>query len=188
MSGTISVYLDVEDFDKTTLLQGDIVKNIHLLGAINLNAIQYTSSQNDPEISSWMVPSKPIFGDAMVISHSCEIAKENGVKVTSILLAPLRDINSATHPSKVTELIESNIIDKDNLSPSYLKYFYIPNNPSLLFSEGAVVDFSKSFSLRKQSYDYLLENKVAQITDESQSSMSFKLALYYYRENRTQDT
>jgi len=179
---TVDMYLPAEELEKSVLRQGDILKAVHVLGAINLNSILYSSTAKNPP-TSWTIPNPPKFADAMVISHSCEIAPENGVKITSVILAPIRDINTATEPSKVKELIETNLIDKTGAKASYLKYFHLAPNPLLEFSSGAVADFSKCFSVRRQCYTLLLERKIAQLTPEVRKSMAFKVALYFYRED-----
>jgi len=135
----------------------------------------------------WSIPSPPNYGDAMVLSHSCEIDPQNKIKLTSIILAPLRDINTATAPNKIQELIDSNEIDKTEPQASYLKYFYVHPNENLKFDRGAIVDFSKCFSLRRQAYAMLLSNKILQLSDEATSSMALKLALYYYRNGNFQN-
>jgi len=123
----------------------------------------------------------PIMGDAMVLSHSCEIDPQNKIKLTSIILAPLRDINTATAPDKIQDLIESNEIDRTKPQASYLKYFYVPPNENLKFKGGAIVDCSKCFSLRRQSYKSLLSSKIVQLSGEATYSMALKLALYFHR-------
>jgi len=176
------VYLEEEGVERKTLRQGDIVSSVHLLGAINLNGIHYSSTAGNPdEKASWMVPTKPKYGDVMVLSHSCEVALENAVKVTSIILAPLRDINTATNKSRIEELIESNLVDQSNPNASFLKYFYLSPNQRFEFQNGAIVDFSKCFSVRKQSYQLLVENKTSQLTTKNIQSMALKLALYFHR-------
>lgn len=183
-SGKINMFINNNEIEKTSLRQGDIVNKIHLLGAININNIHYSSPANAPQrLASWNVPNSPIFGNAMVVSHSCEIARENKIKVTSIILAPLRDVHKATAKDRVDELIKSNLIDHSNPSASFLKYFYIQPNPALEYSQGAIVDFSKIFSIRNKSYELLLEKKVAQLTEQSSSSMALKLALYFHRQD-----
>lgn len=182
MSGKINMFIDEESFKKTTLLQGDIISNIHVLGAINLNSLHYSSPAGEhKKYASWNVPHRPMFGPVMVVSHSCEIALENKLKVTSIILAPLRDIHKATAKSRIDELISSNFIDQKKPSASFLKYFYIAPNPTLEFTDGAIVDFSKIFSVRNKCYDLLLANKIVQLTENASSSMALKLALYFHR-------
>jgi hypothetical protein len=179
MMGWIDMYLNDDLIERTVLRQGDILNNVHILGALNLNCIQMIGSiGKDPE--SWLYREKPIFGSAMVVSHSCEIDKSNGVKLTSIVLAPLRDIDSATSPEKKDELIASNFIS-DESTISFLKYFFLEPNKDIKYPSGAVVDFSKCFSLKKQAYDSLLEKKVIQLVDDVVEKMSLKLSLFYYR-------
>lgn len=176
------MFLDEEKIDRGILRQGDIISQIHLLGAINLNSINYSSPAiGSDEYISWLIPAAPKFGDAMVLSHSCEISLENRVKLTSIILAPLRDIHKATDPERIQELINSNLIDQGNPRPSFLKYFYIFPNAKLEYSNGSVVDFSKLFSVRNQSYNALLEKKIAQLSEDAIASMALKLALYFHR-------
>jgi hypothetical protein len=187
MSGKIDMFLFLnEEFvERHTLRQGDSVKDVHLLGAINLNALHYSSpAGNRNELASWNVPNKPIFGDAMIVSHSCEIARENMVKVTSIILAPLRDIHKATAKERIDELIKSNLIDQQNPLASFLKYFYIAPNSALEYPDGAIVDFSKIFSVRNKSYDSLLDKKIVQLTQQAASSMALMLALYFHRKGQ----
>lgn len=176
------MFLDDEQIERGTLRQGDVVSQIHLLGAININGILYSSTAVTPkEYSSWSVPTAPKFGDAMILSHSCEIALENKVKLTSIILAPLRDIHKATDKERVKELIDSNLIDRSNPKATFLKYFYVIANQKFEYSTGAVVDFSKLFSVRNQSYNALLERKIAQLSEETVVSMALKLGLYFHR-------
>lgn len=176
------MFLDNGLIERTTLRQGDIISQIHLLGAINLHNINYSYQElNSETLTNWSIQLPPIIGDAMVLPHSCEVALENRVKLTSIILAPLRNINTATDPTRIQELIESNLIDRGNPQHSFLKYFYIEPNQALEHSEGAVVDFSKIFSVRKQSYESLLEKKVAQLSVEATASMALKLGLYFHR-------
>lgn len=178
------MYLVGDKIEKGVLRQGDVVSEIHLFGAISLNSIHYSAPATNPDnYSGWAINTSPKYGDAMVLSHSCEISLKNRVKVTSIILAPIRDINTATDKSKIAELIESNCIDRDNPQASFLKYFYLDPNLNLQYSSGAIVDFSKIFSLRKNSYDDLLTKKVLQLSDEDVSNMSLKLALYFHRKD-----
>ncbi|KFO68000.1 hypothetical protein ER57_07205 [Smithella sp. SCADC] len=150
-------YIDDETFDTNSLIQGDILSNIHLLGAIHFGIINYITTSSEDK-KGWNVSKPPDFADAMVLSHSCEISLENKTKLTSIILAPIRDINSATAPEKISELIETNIIDTSS-EKSYLKYFYVEPNNKLKYIAGGVVDFSKCFSIRKNSYDFILQKK-----------------------------
>lgn len=187
MIGKIKVYLPDTDIETDVLRQGDLISKIHVLGAINLNAISYIATDSNPnEKNGWMMQSRPVYGDSMVLSHSCEIAAENGIKLTSIILAPVRDIHTATERDRIQALIESNIIDPNDPKPSFLKYFYIPPNPKLEHNEGAIVDFSKCFSVRKQSYPLLVGHKVGQLTEGARNSMALKLAMYFYRQNNPQ--
>jgi hypothetical protein len=116
----------------------------------------------------------------MVLSHSCEISLENKTKLTSIILSPIRDINSATSADKIEELKRTNLIDLSS-DRSYLKYFYLEPNDKLQYKTGGVTDFSKCFSVRKNSYDFLVKKKILQIKPEIRNKMSLKLALYFNR-------
>lgn len=174
--------METSAFDGSTLLQGDIVSEVQLLGAIHLSGIVHLRSP-DPaaQATAWQVMQAPKFDFAIVLSHSCEIDRSNKIKVTSIILSPVRDVNTATKPEKIEELIESNLIDKTNPEGSYLKYFYIEPNETIPYSSGSISDFSKCFSVRNKSYDYLLEKKVLQLRDDVRDSMALKLALYFHR-------
>lgn len=172
-------YIEDETFESNSLKQGDILSNIHLLGAIHFGIIQYLTTPADDK-KGWFITKAPEFADAMVLSHSCEISLENKTKLTSVILSPIRDINSATSNEKVEELKRTNLIDSTN-DRSYLKYFYIEPNDKLQYKAGGVVDFSKCFSVRKNSYDFLLKNKILQIKPEIRNKMSLKLSLYFHR-------
>ena len=175
------MYALSDELERDSLRQGDILSRIHILGAINLNAINYLTNKNEEKLG-WHISNPPKYADVMVLSHSCEIAIENNIKLTSIILAPLRDINSATKQEKIGELIQTNEID-ENTQASYLKYFYIPQNDLLQYKNGSIADFSKCFSVRKNSFDYLLERKIAQLNSVTTLKMAKKLALYFYRKN-----
>lgn len=187
------MYCGDRDFESSTLRQGDILSQVHVLGAINLGSIQYNVQYgpgNQQNTVGFMVPRQartPINADVMVLSHSCEIAKENGVKLTSIILAPIRDINGATEPGKIQELIDTNIVE-DATEASYLKYFYVPPNDKLENKSGAIVDFSKCFSVRKNSYEHLLSKKILQLAPPFPDRMAKKLALYFYRTKEAEET
>ena len=170
-----------DKMEREVLRQGDIILNTQIMGAINLNGIIYQVNQQNEKIA-WSLNQKPIFGPAIVLSHSCEIDTHNGIKLTSILLAPLRDINTATSKDKVQELIESNIVS-DESEYSYIKYFYLPNHSLLPYTDGCIVDFSKCYSVKKQSYEGLVNNKVIQLDDEYAKHMAFKLSIYFYRDS-----
>ena len=174
------MYLE-ENIEFNSLRQGDILSSVHLLGVINLNGIQYLTSAAG-EKKGWTIPNAPIYADVIVLSHSCEIASENDIKLTSIILAPIRDIHTATAPEKIDDLKRSNFITSST-EASYLKYFYIEPHDKLQFKDGAIVDFSKPFSVRKNCYDFLLRKKILQLAPEIAEKMVLKLALYFHRKN-----
>ena len=176
------MFVDETLIDRSSLLQGDIIADIQLLGALNYNEIQYLMpTMEGAESRGWTSLAKREIGSAMVVSHSCEIAQENNVKFTSIILAPLRDASKATNPEKLQELIDSNFIGELDKQASYLKYFYVPENEKMDAKGAAVADFSKLFSVRKNSYDYVLGRKVLQMQDAAREQMALKLGLYFYR-------
>jgi hypothetical protein len=173
----------------SALRQGDVISSVHILGAINLGAIQYTGTPNNlgkEQYQSWQMPNPPTFRDAMVLSHSCEIAVDNDVKLTSIILAPIRDAHTATSSDRLEELKTSNFIDREQPQVSYLKYFYLQPHPRFEYQAGAIVDFSKCFSVRKNSYGLLADKKIAELHEDARESMSLKLSLYFYRSQEAQ--
>ena len=175
-------YLPDDAIELGVLRQGDIIDQVHILGALNLNAISYMT--NGDRSTLWCVQNEPKFGPAAVLSHSCEIDPTNDVKLTSIVLAPLRDINTATDPRKIQELVESNIIGEDTQF-SYLKYFFLEPHEALPFERGVVIDFSKCFSVRNKSYAQLVQQKKLQLVEAVADQMALKLSLYFYRVQRT---
>jgi hypothetical protein len=174
------MYLEKQSSEIHVLRQGDILENVHILGAINLQGINYEIDTTGDKIS-FRIPSKPNFGYVIVLSHSCEIDPSNLTKLTSIILAPLRDVNKATSTEKMDELIISNLVD-DSSTMSYLKYFYLEPTEFLPFPNGAIVDFSKCFSVRNKCYDVLLSKKILQMGKDFSNKMALKFALYIYRE------
>ena len=180
-------FVDAGEVDRTSLRQGDIINDVHLVGAICYRDVFAPASVvAETTMKQWTVSAKLENGPVVVLSHCCEIAKENGVKLTSIILAPLRDVSTAAHPDKVAELIESNELKENGPAFSYLKYFYLPSSSALNFPRGCVADFSKLFSIRKSSYEFLLGKKILQMTDAAREALALKLAVYFYREDETE--
>lgn len=128
------------EIERNTLRQGDILRAVHLVGALHLQGIHLVNDQANKSVG-WTVPKAPEFGD--VLSHSCEIDLLNNVKLISIILAPVRDLHSATDPGKRQELIDSNIITPGTAG-SYLKYFYLAPHEKLEHKAGGVFDFSSA--------------------------------------------
>jgi hypothetical protein len=168
------MFADTEQSNFGALLQGDIVANVPLLGAIDASSVV-----GIPATSAWAAGGKLELGFAAVLSHSCEISTANGIKVTSCILAPLRDVSSATPPDKLQLLIDSNDVKAEQ--PTFLKYFYQPSHPQIGHHKGSVVDFSKLFSVRKTNLEFLLSKKILQVTDVGREQLSRKLALYFFR-------
>jgi len=174
------MYLPKEESELKILRQGDILSDVHVLGAININSITYGTNL-DKEQVSWQVPNNPHIAYSMVLSHSCEIDPKNTIKMTSVILAPFRDINSATEPNKIDELMKSNYID-ESTEYSYLKYFFVEPHENIPYPNGAVIDFSKCFSVRNNAYPTLLRKKVLQLIPEVVEKMALKLAFYFHRD------
>lgn len=178
------MYRPLDEIETESLRQGDLIADIHILGAINPGGIQYITPAQGQNHTGWFVNTRPIYGDAVVLSHSCEIAAENKIKTTGIILAPIRDVESATDAKKVEELIESNLVE-EKTEASYLKYFYLEPHEKLPHRRGSVVDFSKCFSVRKNYYGNLLDRKKLQMQPDIAQSLALKLALYFHREQET---
>jgi hypothetical protein len=173
------MYKDETAMEKKALRQGDIIENTQLFGAINLKSIIFlNNSKNEPE--GWQCKAKPIFGYAIVLSHSCEIDKANGVKFTSIVLAPLRDVDKATEKSKLDDLKESNILS-EGIEYSYLKYFFLEPHPKMNFQNGCIIDFSKTYSLKKDSYNDILGHKIIQLEESAIEHILLKYSAFFYR-------
>lgn len=183
MAGTTESYFkDEAGFEAGVLRQGDVVSDVLVCGAVSLKNVGNVHGQgNEKPPTGWTVNQPPKMQQAMVLSHSCEIAPENKVKLTSVILAPLRDVQNATNKDKVAELIESNLIDPEDPHATFLKYFYIPPHPSLQYPGGAVCDFAKLFSVHKSAYDSLVEGKAIQLSDAAADAMALKLAMYFHR-------
>lgn len=176
------MYLPEDEIERGALRQGDVISGIHCLGALKVQNIAYTTNQKD-EVISWNVQGKPSYNDVMLLSHSCELDEANTVKVTSAILAPIRKIDEATNAKNVELLISSNIIEQDGgTQASFLKYFYLEPNALMEFADGAIVDFSKSFSVHKSFLPTLLDRKISQLTEETRAAMSVKCALFFHRD------
>jgi hypothetical protein len=176
------LYLPNTEFEAGVLRQGDIVDNVLITACINPNAVHMLTGTGGVQ-SAWQVSQPPRYADAMVLSHSCEIAAENSVKITSVILAPIRDVNKATDASKIQEIIDSNIISECP-EASYLKYFYLEPNSNMNPSDGAIVDFSKCFSLRNKYLAALVSKKKIQLQRSIADAMALKLSAYFYREKK----
>lgn len=175
-------FVNASEIERETLRQGDIALGVHLVGSICFKDVSVPSSVvAESTFKHWSVAGELLTGPVIVLSHCCELDRQNGVKLTSIVLAPLRDVAKATAPEKVQEIIATNEITRDTPNFTYLKYFYLPPAGPLPFPRGCVADFSKVFSVRKSSYDIVLSKKVLQLTDSTRESMSMKLSLYFYR-------
>jgi len=74
------MYKDSHETENNVLRQGDIVSNTQLLGAINLRGVTFINDHKNENVG-WQCNSKPLFGYAMVLSHSCEIAPDNGLSL-----------------------------------------------------------------------------------------------------------
>jgi len=173
------LYLEEINIERNTLRQGDIISQTHLLGVLNPQG--FSDVVNNGKPTAWIIPIKEeAIGDAIVLSHSCEISLANKIKVTSIILAPIRNIDTATEKDKIEELIKSNILNAGQHS-SYLKYFYLEPNSKLKYSNGAICDFSKCFSLRNNFYQKLLDKKILQLRQDIADAMALKLGVYFYR-------
>lgn len=175
------MFVEAGDTQNGVLRQGDILAEVQFFAALNPGGISFNTDVNGNKTGWSFNNNKPEFGDVMVLSHCCEISKDNGVKLTSIILAPLRDINTATEASKKEELIQTNLIIPGTTTTSFLKYFYVEASPKLQFQNGAIVDFSKCFSVRKNYFDTLVTKKKLQLTDAIREKMALKLAAYYFR-------
>ncbi len=176
------MFVPDSEIETNALRQGDVLRDIYLFGAINLKNVNAESNVLTGPTMSLNYRSTAGTGAGIVLSHSCELDPENSDKVTSILLAPLRDVNSATRPDKIEQLKNSNVIPEEgNAPPSFLKYFYLDPLPTISFQSGCIVDFSKIFSLHKSSMEFLRERKVAQMRPEMAGALTRKLALFFYR-------
>lgn len=177
------MYLPDERIEKSVLRQGDILSGTLILSATNLNAVNFIVDSEGKRLG-WTVLNEPQFGAAMVISHSCEIDPGNVGKIQTIILARLAKLSSTVPPDRVESLKQSNNLTTDSTS-GFLRYFWLePDSRMPEFPDGAVVDFSRCFSVRQQSYDLLLGKKRIQLEEETVNALSFKLSLYFYREGR----
>jgi hypothetical protein len=168
------MFLPREEIESNVLRQGDVIANVPLLGAISLEKYAPVAD------ASWAVGTTPESGFCMVLSHSCEIAAENEIKVTSLSLAPIRDLIGAARPEQLELLKQSNVL-KEDTAASFLKYFYLEPSVPMPFAKGSIVDFSKLFSLRRHAVQNLIPKKVLQLKPEFVAAMSRKLAIYFYR-------
>lgn len=174
------MFVPAEQAELNRLKQGDIVADVPLLAALNPGAIHILNTATG-EGAGWQVPNKLEFGLAAVLSHSCEIAVENGVKLTSIVLSPLRSAASASSPEKLELLKSTNFIE--GAEASFLKYFYLPGAAPLPDAPGGyVVDFSKCFSLRKNYLETLIKKKICEMDAATRDQFSLKLAVFFSRQ------
>ena len=162
---------DVEA-DFNALLQGDVVADVPVVATLELDKISLIG----PQAWAHAAPLKNMH--CVVLSHSCEIAPENGEKVTSCILAPLRKADGATTP-ELTSVLQQNALGPG--TKTFFKYFYIPPIEKLPNANGSVVDFSKLFSLRKTAIGVLTERKILEMTQDGRRLLGRKLGAYFFR-------
>lgn len=77
------MYLSEENIEREALRQGDIITGAQIVGAISLKEIICQNDASGKTIA-WVIPRDPCFAASIILSHSCEIERSNGVKMTSI--------------------------------------------------------------------------------------------------------
>jgi len=172
--------------DQSSLRQGDVLADVIMCGRLNLGNVLvpgwlYTKGEEQGTPQWWMVNAKCRHEFTMVLSHDCEIARENNAKLASIILAPIVDVSHQAGIGRVPDLIASNKVNPNEPERSFLKYFYIEPHPAMQFNEGGAVDFSCCFSVHPKSYDFLLSRKKCQLLKSAAEDMAYKLGLYFYR-------
>ena len=60
------MYLSADDFEADALRQGDVIKGVQILGALNLRSVQVIKDHSEKDYG-WMVPNAPVYQDAMVL-------------------------------------------------------------------------------------------------------------------------
>ena len=81
---------------------------------MNCQARHYQDSKSTPTIIPFPV-------NLSTSSPEVDFESLFAEALTSIILAPLRDIHKATAQERIQELIDSNLIDRSNPGASYLK-------------------------------------------------------------------
>lgn len=120
---------------------------------------------------------------AMVVSHCCDLEVREGKKRPDLLyiaMSPLLDIPYLirTDNDRLQQL-------RDNSNPlinagrSFINLFHIPQHPPLPSEK--MIDYNIIISVPAKDYEYVLGNKVLQMTDEHRIRLKNKMSFNYGR-------
>lgn len=85
-------FLETASIERDSLRQGDLIREIHLVGSLCFKDVSVPNSVGGGQSQKWWsVHGELPTGPVVVVSYCCEIDRSNAVKLTSIILAPVRD-------------------------------------------------------------------------------------------------
>ncbi|MEB3189561.1 MAG: hypothetical protein VKL42_04370 [Snowella sp.] len=140
------------------------------------NLIANLEKKSKQGLSGFTAQINVYYGFFIVISQCCDLAKRDDGKPKSLafVTAPLLDI-----PYTIKNNQEKLNVLKSNNLETYISSFFIAQQPPL--TKDYSVDFNQIVSFPKTQYDFLLKNKILQMTDETRIQFKLKLSSHFGR-------
>jgi len=120
---------------------------------------------------------------AMVLSQCCDLEIREGKKrpgISYMALSPLLDIHYSikTDPDKLQRLRNNSnpLIEAER---SFINLFHVPQQPPL--PDEKMIDYNVIVSVPVSEYEYILGNKVLQMTDAHRIRLKNKMSFSYGR-------
>ncbi len=176
------MFLAEVEIDKTSLRQGDIVLSLPIPPKFKLDDMAEARDLNGESLGYQMLVRSTLkSAPAMILSHCCEIDRENNGKVQGLTLAPIlrpKDGGART-PEKFLAALAGN--DLHSGAPTASKFFAVEGSELFGFPEGGLVDFTRAFSVNVDWYEALLKKKVIQLNESTRRQLGLKVGHFFYR-------
>ena len=180
------------------LMQGDILRDFPALDAVprtRIHSVLPVARDNtapSPNAEALYLSALPLLRRVAVVSHSCELQPENEAKVVSVLLAPIRDASRAVKPAQRAQLKDGNELRPASAGAeaqaTFGKFFYLPPHADVTEdAEGAVIEFSRTFSLGRDAIEWAIQQRVLRLTNKARTLLGYKLAAFFYRGPQPED-
>jgi hypothetical protein len=185
----------VEDYDPTTLRQGDIIVNVpfplpkiqakpKFLGTYKQGVGQHVDLAADTEQigRTWWLTAhinvSPSF--CAVLSQDCDVAPKQNPPPPSFVLCRLVPVSDGIKKNNANfERLKANIDPYGNERPFY-QLFYVCSHPRL-GGEDYVADYGMAMTVMWRDYDTLLKSKTLEMNDETRAKFRVKAGAYFGR-------
>lgn len=158
------------------LRQGDIIKNVPYIKPVSPHALAVRPLPQKPK-EPLSIVIETAYTSAVVLSYCCELSETNSPgKISSIILAPLREIIEVINNTQLDALKQGNKLAAD--TKTFAKLFYMEPGANVIES---VADFSHIYTLSRGYLQTLKQNKIAQMDDTTRSLLSEKISYYFLR-------